>query len=132
MKNPKGLRWWGDLGLLAVLPWGADPHNPSSAPEAAGKGLWKAVNPIPRIFLSLRTWDLLLGMWGTGDLWDTCPKFLSRAGITAGSVTHPFSPGLGVMIPRIPWQISCNYQRKMIQKDKQNILLGDFPTFFPF
>lgn len=61
--NPKDLGCWGDLGLLAVLPWGADPHNPGSAPEAAGKGVCKVGNPIARMFLSLGMGDLLVGTW---------------------------------------------------------------------
>lgn len=95
--NPKDLRSWGDLWLLAAPPRGAHPHDPGSALDATGKGLWKAENPIPRMFPSLGTQDLLVGTWSTGGLWDSCPKFLSNAGITLGSVTHPLSPWLGAI-----------------------------------
>lgn len=124
--NPEDLRFLGDLGLLA------DPHDPGSAAEAAGKGLWKAVNAIPSTFLSLGIWDLLVGTWSTGDLGDTCPKFLSRAGITTGSVTHPLSPELGAMIPEFHGQAGYDYQGKTTQKLKWNISSADFNFFFLF
>lgn len=124
--NPEDLRFLGDLGLLA------DPYDPGSAAEAAGKGLWKAVNTIPSTFLSLGIWDLLVGTWSTGDLGDTCPKFLSRAGITTGSVTHPLSPELGAMIPEFHGQAGCDYQGKTTQKLKWNISSADFNFFFSF
>lgn len=92
--NPEDLGCWEDLGLLAVLPWGADPHDPGSAPEGDGKGVWKVGNPIPGMFLSLGMWDLPVGTWSMGDLRDICPKFLSRAGISTGSVTYPLSQDL--------------------------------------